>query len=78
MNLDADAIHLTGDIWRAVCGRPAEWVANGPTGARKFGMSSGDEIEVVFGWNAEATLPLGAMQIDVDIEMMDECANEEH
>ncbi len=42
------------------------WVANGPAGARRFGMSSGDGIEVEFGWNCEATLRAGAMQIDVE------------
>ena len=57
---------LASDIWHAVRARLADWVANGPAGARKFGMSSGDGIEVEFGWDSETTVRPGVMQIDVE------------
>jgi len=57
---------LASDIWHAVRARLADWVANGPAGARKFGMSSGDGIEVEFGWESETTVRPGVMQIDVE------------
>ncbi len=63
---DCDPADLASDIWHAVRARLAEWIANGPAGARKFGMSSEDEIELEFGWDSETTVRPGVMQIDVE------------
>jgi hypothetical protein len=63
---DIDPGDLASDIWRALRGRLAEWVASGSAGPRRFGMSSGDGIEVELGWDSEVTLRPGAMQIEVE------------
>ena len=63
---DCDPNDLASDIWHALRTRLADWIANGPAGARKFGMSSGDGIEVEFGWDSETTLRPGVMQISVE------------
>ena len=63
---DVDPGHLASDMWRAVDGPLGDWIANGPVGARKFGMSSREGFEVEFGWNSVTTLRPGAMQIDVE------------
>ena len=63
---DVDPGEVASGIWRAVCGPLGDWVANGPAGARKFGMSSRGGLEVEFGWDSEASLRPGEMQIDVE------------
>ena len=62
---DNEAIRLSRDLWDAVRSRLAQWLAQGPDGASKFGMA-GRGLQLEFTWNCTTGLRPGAMQIDVE------------
>lgn len=63
---DDEAVSLADDVWHAAYSRLGAWLAGGPRGPAKFGMSARDGLEIEFAWMGASTLRPSAMQIDVE------------
>lgn len=63
---DEEAIRLSDYSWHAVNGRLAKWLADGPQGPSRFGVSSRTGLEIEFAWDDVAAAHPGVMEIDVE------------